>query len=112
MNSEIFTVGSVPDTYMNTNSRLRDLRVVTYDDEQVLEFPSEPVVAPGADEIIYTVQAGEEGRLDLIASRVYGDPSLWWFIAGANNIFNPFSLKEMYAGMPIRIPPSSRVKVA
>ena len=49
---------------------------------------------PLKDNDIYV--ASETGdRLDTLAYQYYGDASLWWIIASANNIHNaPFGLKD------------------
>lgn len=38
----------------------------------------------------HQVEVGEEGRLDIIATTYYQDPSMYWIIALANNIIDPF----------------------
>ena len=48
----------------------------------------------------------ESERIDLLAYRYYGDSSLWWVIADANDIANPLRL---YAGQHLRIPAKSTV---
>ena len=40
-------------------------------------------------------------RLDIIANQFYGDPSLWYLIADANNL----NLINVKAGLRLRIPP-------
>ena len=40
-------------------------------------------------------------RLDIIANQFYGDPSLWYLIADANNL----NLINVKAGLKLRIPP-------
>lgn len=102
-----FRLGNIPDYYTAQTNRLQGRRVVYYGETAYLEFPQESPIRVSTGETIYKVQAGEEGRLDLIAAKAYGDTSLWWIIAAANNIFNPFA--EMYAGMPLRIVPAERV---
>ena len=56
---------------------------------------------PKSNEDKYVVsQTGD--RLDTLAYQYYGDASLWWIIAAANNIHNaPFGLKD---GTILRIP--------
>jgi nucleoid-associated protein YgaU len=76
---------------------------VYYNQIKYLEFPETGRITPSVNDRSYIVRAGQEGRLDVIAKEVYGDPSRWQVIANANDIFNPFL--EMYAGMPLRIPP-------
>jgi phage tail protein X len=45
----------------------------------------------------------EEGdRLDILASKYYGDTSLWWIIAVANNLNDASFYPE--AGLQLRIP--------
>lgn len=53
------------------------------------------------------IQAGMEGRLDIVAQQVYNRSDLWWCLAQANNILNPF--EQPRAGDTIRIPTISRV---
>lgn len=43
--------------------------------------------------IYHVVDMKEEGRLDIIATTYYGDPSYYWMIAIANNIIDPFVVK-------------------
>lgn len=54
------------------------------------------------DDRYHTVQANEVGRLDLIAYNYYGNPLLWWVIAQANDIYDPFNAPEV--NTMIRIP--------
>ena len=49
-----------------------------------------------------TVPAGMEGRPDLIAFDVYGNPYYWWVICVANDITDTF--EQLKAGKVIRIP--------
>lgn len=60
-------------------------------------YPSIPV--SGDDTYIIT---SANDRLDLIAFDFYGDPSLWWVIASANDL-NGSSLFPP-AGMQLRVP--------
>jgi nucleoid-associated protein YgaU len=56
---------------------------------------------PKSDSDIYVVtQTGD--RLDSLANQFYGDSSLWWIIATANNIHDAgFAVED---GTPLRIP--------
>lgn len=56
---------------------------------------------PKSDKDIYIVtQTGD--RLDTIANQFYGDSSLWWIIATANNIHDAtFALPD---GTTLRVP--------
>ena len=53
------------------------------------------------DDIFIITQEGD--RLDNLASRFYGDPQLWWFIARANNL----KTMNIPAGTSLRIPIST-----
>lgn len=56
---------------------------------------------PKTDSDIYAVTQGGD-RLDTLANDFYGDSSLWWIIASANNIHDaPFALED---GTVLRIP--------
>lgn len=59
-----------------------------------------PGVALNDEDIIHTVKEGE--TLQNIAFAQYNDSSLWYVIAEANDIGNPF--KEVYPGLRLRIP--------
>jgi len=67
-----------------------------------------PPEIPLSDDDLYTkVRAGEEGRLDLIALRVYRLEGLWWVIAFANDIIDPF--EEVTVERVLRYPPFDTV---
>jgi hypothetical protein len=51
--------------------------------------------------LVRIVQAGE--RPDLMAAQVFGDPELYWQIADANAVTDPFELTDTL-GARIRIP--------
>ena len=58
----------------------------------------------------HVVTADEKGRLDLVAHKYYGDGSLWWAIADANNINNP--IEELSSGTGLGIPTYQDIYVA
>lgn len=59
-----------------------------------------PKIPKRDDDIYIAVQTGD--RLDTIANQYYGDASLWWVIATANQIHDaPFSLED---GTVLRVP--------
>ena len=53
------------------------------------------------------VNPGEVGALDLISERVYGTDRLWWVIAMANDVIDPFN--EVVSGLELKYPPFSYV---
>ena len=53
-------------------------------------------------DMYYLAQEGD--RLDLLAHRFYGDASLWWYIARANNLTS----MNIPAGTQFRVPASTR----
>ena len=56
----------------------------------------------------HTVSLREENRLDIIANEEYGDQSLYWIIAMANNIIDPFNVKQ---GTVLKIPQVATVSM-
>ena len=58
---------------------------------------------PKSDDDIYVITQ-EGDRLDLLAHQFYGDVSLWWYIARANNVFT-FNVPE---NIQLRIPGSTQ----
>ena len=51
------------------------------------------------DDVFHVVQAGD--RIDLLAYRYLGDPTLWWVICDYNDIFFPLDVE---LGAVFRIP--------
>ena len=58
------------------------------------------------------VQSKYENRPDLLANDYYGTPRLWWVFSVANKdtIIDP--IRDLVAGMEIRIPPADTVRNA
>lgn len=52
--------------------------------------------------VYHKVEYSESGRLDLIAYKKLGDPSLWYPIALLNNIFDPIA--DVVPGLELAIP--------
>ena len=53
----------------------------------------------------YYIIAREQDRMDLLANDFYGDPSLWWVIAMANDIEGDSMFPPL--GFQLRIPSNS-----
>lgn len=64
-----------------------------------------PELVPKRGDISYRVQAGD--RMDRLATRFYGDTSLWWVISVANSIDEP--AVGLHEGETIIIPAPSYV---
>lgn len=56
----------------------------------------------------HSVTLREENRLDIIADEEYGDKRLYWVIAMANNIIDPFNVKQ---GTVLKIPQIATVSM-
>ena len=75
--------------------------VITYDEGEVsLESNSLNISTKDGD-LIHTVLEGQ--TLQNIAFKYYGDSGLWYLLAQANGIMNPFS-DELYTGQQLTIP--------
>ena len=61
-----------------------------------LDIPVRP------DDTYHRVQSHEVCRLDLLAHQYYKNPLLWWVIASANDLYDPFESIE--SGTILRIP--------
>lgn len=59
-----------------------------------------PKIEQQDDDIIITTTIGD--RLDLLANRYYGDVTMWWIIAQANNIGK--ATLNILPGTRLRIP--------
>lgn len=55
-----------------------------------------------SSDIYHRVQSHEVSRLDILAHTYYKNPLLWWIIAQANDIYDPFQYLE--PGTILRIP--------
>ena len=76
-------------------------QIVENDGTTYLETVNQTPVIETESDIYHEVDITEENRLDIIANRYYNDPSLWWVIAMANDLVDPFLIK---VGTIVRIP--------
>lgn len=67
-------------------------------------------IPDSVNDSVHIITESEIGRLDNVAFKYYGDSLLWWVIADANSINDPFT--DMIAGSEIRIPDIKTVKSA
>jgi nucleoid-associated protein YgaU len=68
--------------------------------QNYLESTIYPKVKPNNNDLYIISEQGD--RLDLLANKYYGDTTLWWVIATANNINDATFYVE--AGIQLRIP--------
>ena len=61
-----------------------------------------PTITETPQDTVHTVKYNEVCRLDLLAYNYYNNALLWWVIAEANNIVDPFI--EIKEGTQLRIP--------
>jgi len=61
-----------------------------------------PTIYETRQPTIWKVAADEAGRPDLLAYRLYKDPTLWWAVCLRNNVF--FPLIDLRAGMTVICP--------
>lgn len=81
-----------------------------YDNAKIIDYPDgsysvEPTGFNGNALIIkstYTVK--QDDTLQGIAYALYGDSGLWYLLAEANGIQNPFDETQFYAGQLLKVP--------
>lgn len=89
-------------------SRLRFKDLVEVDGAEFWDLDNLPEIPLSASDFYYFVT--QQDRMDLLATRFYGDPNLWWVIAVANDMnILPTNLR---AGTTIRIPSPNYVNGA
>jgi nucleoid-associated protein YgaU len=72
----------------------------TLDGREVYRASVLPSIPKSPWDVTIATETGD--RLDTLATQFYGDPSLWWVIASANNIHTaPIGFKD---GTILRIP--------
>lgn len=74
---------------------------------RALEWWERLVIRTADDDTFYVVERTTEGRLDLVAAALLGEPRYWWIIAQLNNIIDPTT--EVARGTVLRIPSKNRV---
>jgi nucleoid-associated protein YgaU len=81
-------------------SRYQAASLKSEDVGQVYETQLVPNVSRQPEDTIITTESGQ--RLDRLASEYYGDPTLWWVIASANELGR--GDWTVPAGIQLRIP--------
>lgn len=86
----------------NNISRYRNMWRVLDDQGDFYQESYDTIEIPkSSSDRLHEVGAGEENRLDLISYKYYNTPLLWWVIAEASGIVNPF---DVPVGTRLRIP--------
>ena len=91
---------------IDDRSRYRDCIIYQDGESQFLGARSRIDVSPHADDRFHTVVEGD--RIDLLAHKYLGDPTLWWVICDFNDIAFPL---ELTVGAMLRMPSIERVNL-
>lgn len=92
---------SNPRVYEHT-SRYGKYRQIVEDHVARIETFNQTFVDKSEEDKFHVVGMEQENRLDMIANKYYSDPTLWWVIALANDLVDPFVIQP---GTVLRIPP-------
>lgn len=84
--------------------RYRDIKELTTEDGSKYRTNSIYPTIPETEDDIYVITTGGD-RYDTLARQFYGDSSLWWVIASANNSKKDGLIVEQ--GVQLRIPAKS-----
>jgi hypothetical protein len=103
----LIDAGAIPSSPFGPSSRYAGVPIGRYQHDA--SDPDVPYVlrrlpprrAETATSLVHIVRAGE--RPDLLAAEIFGDPELYWQIADANAVTDPFELTDTL-GARIRIP--------
>lgn len=95
LNTNLLSVNDLNNRYALTPTIIEDDKNIVYD------VFVKPEIGESSADIYHVVENSQEGRLDVLAQKYYNNPSLWWMIAIANDIVDPFVL---VSGTTVRIP--------
>ena len=91
--SDIIEVFKSKTTNGNRNSRYRKLdRLLNDDDEEYIETTEAVDIPTNNTDSYHIVTQKDANRLDLIAYHYYHNSLLWWVIAEASGIIDPFNV--------------------
>lgn len=104
---EVVDQFNVRTTTETRTSRYRKLkRLINNRDEQYVETAEPFKVPKNADDTFHIVSMKDENRLDLISWQYYGNTYMWWVIAEASDIIDPFDIPK---DTVLRIPNKANV---
>jgi hypothetical protein len=86
------------------SNRYRTCKLLTDTDtgEKILSSRDVVAIPPNVEDTLHTLRSHEVGRLDILAQLYYNNSLLWWVIAQANDIRDPFM--TIPVGTVLRIP--------
>ena len=93
---------------LGSNSRYTDTPLFEMEGDLALTTFERPWYKRDNTEKYFDVQAKYIGRLDLISQAIYGTVELWWLLAWANGIVDPFT--EVIPGLRLVIPPIAETR--
>ena len=100
--SEIVSTFNEKSNNRNRTSRYRTLkRLLNKDDEEYIETYETVSIKESPTDSFYIVEREFEHRLDLVSYKYYNNPLLYWIIAEASGISDPFHVP---IGTVLRIP--------
>ena len=81
----------------NTYSITNILGELVYDNETIINVFNKIDLSNYTDNLNYydLYEVTNNDRWDLISTRFYGTPSLWWIIASFNGVKDPFTLPDL-----------------
>ena len=97
-----YEVKELTDRRRSNRYRLCNLLTDLETGEPVLSSREVKEITVANTDVVHTVTVNECNRLDLLAHKYYNNALLWWVIAQANNIYDPFAY--LAPGTRLRIP--------
>lgn len=92
---------------INNYSRYKKLkRILEDNDEQYIESYEDVNVGKNSDDAYHIISLADVNRLDLVSQQYYNTPFLWWVIAEASGISDPF---QVPLGTVLRVPQLRRL---
>ena len=87
---------------VNNYSRYKKLkRILEDNDEQYIESYEIVDIGKNPDDAYHIISLADVNRLDLVSQQYYSTPFLWWVIAEASGISDPF---DVPLGTVLRVP--------
>lgn len=103
--TDTFRYAGLLNTLQGVRSRYLKLRLVEVNGVISQESWLPPTFPESKNDKVHQIKDHERLRLDLLADKYYGDQYLWWVIALANDIIDPFlELNDKDTPISLRIP--------